>query len=467
MLAKSSTISKATYRKHHLTRWRSGWRYRRRVPTSLVGAVGRTEWSKYLGAISEPNAVVEARKLDVENDALIAHLKAMSKTEQDELAVAGGIEATEAQTQALLVALPFVEAVGLNFTEQSVDLDQPDTVDQIRTIRSSRELGTALRGKIDAQRTLVSKSRGDHPTSKMEALVSVWERVAAPRRKKSIDKKHLYLGRFVTVVGDMAPKDVRREHAVKFREAMEKKGESRTNIKHMLEELHRLFSVALSENLIDANPFSGVKVAKDGTAKFSDEERRKPFTGSQVQTILGTADGLDCRGADDLRWIIRLLAYHGARSGEICQLRSLDVTMTAGVPVLRITDEVGSLKNKFSKRDIPIHPECVGIIAYAAARTDKRWLFGEFSKAKDRTAVFQSWAARFLDETAGIKDDDLTMHSLRHTWRTVAREIDMPEAVSRSIMGHALGKDDHAAYGAGPSLAKRAEWMARVDPLKA
>ena len=55
----------------------------------------------------------------------------------------------------------------------------------------------------------------------------------------------------------------------------------------------------------------------------------------------------------------------------------------------------------------------------------------------------------------------------KYPWRTVAREIDMPEAVSRAIMGHALGTGDHAAYGAGPSRAKRAEWMARVDPLKA
>lgn len=34
-------------------------------------------------------------------------------------------------------------------------------------------------------------------------------------------------------------------------------------------------------------------------------------------------------------------------------------------------------------------------------------------------------------------------------------------------MGHSMGHDDHAGYGRLPSLAKRAEWMAMVDPLKA
>ena len=109
-----------------------------------------------------------------------------------------------------------------------------------------------------------------------------------------------------------------------FREAMEKKGESRTNIKHMLEELQRLFTVALSENLIDANPFAGVKVRKDVSTKFSAEGGNKSFSGTQVKAILTAADALTKEGASDLQWIIRLLAYHGARSGEICQLRPSD-----------------------------------------------------------------------------------------------------------------------------------------------
>jgi hypothetical protein len=41
----------------------------------------------------------------------------------------------------------------------------------------------------------------------------------------------------------------------------------------------------------------------------------------------------------------------------------------------------------------------------------------------------------------------------------------MPEPVRRAIMGHAEGTDAHAGYGERVSLRKRAEWMARVDPL--
>ncbi|MEZ5856757.1 MAG: hypothetical protein R3D67_19175 [Hyphomicrobiaceae bacterium] len=149
------------------------------------------------------------------------------------------------------------------------------------------------------------------------------------------------------------------------------------------------------------------------------------------------------------------------------QLRPSDITSVAGVPILRITDEVGTLKNKFSRREVPIHPSCMDVVKRAEALADEPWLFMSLRRSKDKGTRFQRIASRFLRDVVGIDDTGLTMHSLRHTWRTVAREIDMPEPVSRAIMGHAMGRDDHAGYGGLPSLTKRAEWMAKVDPTLA
>lgn len=456
------SASSKTYRKTHITRWRSGWRYKRSVPTDVRHVLGVASWSKYLGAVSEPDAIAEARKLDVNHDDLIRRARALSSDDHDAIASMGGLKSTRDETTALakMLKLPVRQ-------EAEVDLNAADALSQLKSIRVRRGLAAYGQRYVAETEQLLANLKPSGQTSKLATLIPIWQRVAAPRQSKSIKKKHLYVARLVNVIGDLEPRAVRREHAVKFREAMEKQGETRTNTKHMLEELHRLFSVALSENLIDTNPFAGVKARKDASAKFSAEDGDKTFSGEQVRAILSAAATLTKVGALDLQWIIRLLAYHGARSGEICQLRPSDITIAAGIQVLRITDEVGSLKNKFSKRDIPIHPECRGIVAYAAARANESWLFSQFSKAKDKAAIFQSWASSFLDKTVGITDPDLTMHGLRHTWRTIAREIDMPEAVSRAIMGHSLGKGDHAAYGTVPSLAKRAAWMAKVDPLQA
>lgn len=482
----------ATYRKQHITRWRNGWRYKRRVPKTMVPLIGATYWTKYLGAISEPDAVRAARKLDVHHDDLLARLEGMSAIERLELAANGGLKATEAGIAELEVALPFVEAIAKNYSEQDVDLDKSgpqqgidvegaeewydaDPLEELRTIRASRTAGEAVRGKIASRRELVTKSRKSAGEAKLEALIDLWLKVSPPSNEKTQQKRRLYVRRFVACVGDLEPSKVTRQHIIKFRDALEAEGLTRTNIQTQLTGLNTLFKTAVSEGVLDTNPADGVRVAKRAGEKFS-SRRKKPFTGEQVAAILkasehhdfgeGSRKRIPSGRADDMRWIIKLLAYHGARSGEIVQLRPEDVTTIAGIPVLRLTDEDGSVKTANALREIPIHPECMEIVARAAALKDEARLFMSLAGAKDAAHTFQHEASKFLKDVAKIDDAKLTLHSLRHTWRTVAREVEMPDAVSKAIMGHSTGSDVHANYGSLPSLKKRAEWIARVDPLK-
>jgi integrase len=159
------------------------------------------------------------------------------------------------------------------------------------------------------------------------------------------------------------------------------------------------------------------------------------------------------------------------RSGEACQLRCDDVTTLHGVLVLRIHDLHGHLKNRASVRDIPVHPACGAISAWAEqiATTygPAAWLFPTLpTKASGRGRWFQDYGSRFLRRKVGIADRRYTMHSFRHLWRTLARECEMPESVSRSIMGHTLGGGEHGAYGSAPSLGLRGNWIAKIDPLQ-
>lgn len=452
------------YSKHHLAQKGRAWRYRRRVPKHLVAIVGRGEWFKYLGLIGHRAAVAEARVLDVEHDRLIAKLDAMPDVQRADVARNGGLPAMLQDLQVMETALPFVELSSANFDEPKVDIDAHDALDQIKEIRETRRAGAALRTKINASHAIVAATgKGAASTGSLESLVDVWQRVAQPRNPKTVHKMRLYVRRITDFVGNLEPKDITRAHIAKFRDALEDRSDlSRAAIQQHLNFLHRLFGVALSENLIASNPVQGVKVAKLKGIRFADENGREPFSGEQVSEIFAKAEGESA----DLRWIIRLLAYHGMRSGEVCQLRVADVTLLTGVPVLRVTDEAGSLKNRFSMRDVPIHPQCLEIVDFAAA-VKGPWLFESFSKTTDKGGKFQRWGGAFLRKTVKISDTSLTMHSLRHTWRTCAREISMPEQVSRAIMGHSMGRDDHAGYGGVPSLKQRADWMARIDPLKA
>jgi len=48
----------------------------------------------------------------------------------------------------------------------------------------------------------------------------------------------------------------------------------------------------------------------------------------------------------------------------------------------------------------------------------------------------------------------------------LAREIGMPQDISRAITGHRLGRDTHdVGYGSGRSLKSHAKWMAKIGPL--
>ena len=284
----------------------------------------------------------------------------------------------------------------------------------------------------------------------------------------------LYLDRFIAVIGgDVEPQKVTRANVMAFRDALEKdaKYSHRTACKH-LEQLHTLFAVAMSQGIVESNPAHGVKVDKRKGGKLVADQRRKPFSTDQVSMIF------DFMGSQsmDFQWVVRLLAYHGARSTEIAQLRAEDVTVESGVHVIKLHDRHGSIKNSASLRDVPLHPACLSFVAYAkaagelaAANGEEPWVFRnlpQFANGR-RGAGFQRDASDFLRKMLKIKDKQYSMHSLRHTWRTLAREINMPEHVSRSIMGHSLGKDDHASYGDGPSLKIRAKWIAKIDPLAA
>ena len=109
------------------------------------------------------------------------------------------------------------------------------------------------------------------------------------------------------------------------------------NATEHLESLHVIFAVAISEGLLDQNPFSGVKVRPSMGAFIA---RRQGFTEEHVKVIF---DALKPE-PDYFAWVVRLLAYHGLRSGEACQLRCSDVTVrrssTSEPPTL--TPKIGS-----------------------------------------------------------------------------------------------------------------------------
>jgi len=415
---------RGSYRKCYIVPHGNGFKYVRGVPKDIQHLENKRTWVKCLGNVSRAEAETLAHALAHEHGKRILALRGLAKSEPE--------------------TLPTIRDGG-NVT--------PTTT---RPVCADGEPNKCAGAEVPDLRN----GRRPH----LMRLVNLWERRKSPRSQIGLARTKLCVRRFIELVGDVEPQEVTRAHVMAYRDGLESlPGMKSANIAEHLCKIHVLFNLALSEGIVSTNPAYGVKARNIGIKLTP---RRQGFTAEQVRGIF---EALQTETVT-FGWVVRLLAYHGMRSGEACQLRSADVTTLHGISVLRIHDLHGRVKNRASIRDIPIHHACLGIRNVAreavAQHGPDTWLFPTLPVKKlGRARWFQDYGSRFLRQTVGITDRRYTMHSFRHLWRTLARECEMPESVSRSIMGHTLGGGEHGAYGSAPSLKLRAQWIEKINPV--
>ena len=178
-------------------------------------------------------------------------------------------------------------------------------VDILAAARARRALAAIQERKAQVARVDRTLKGEGTPEVALLSLVSLWEKVRPQRTYKSAEKSRLYVERFVEVVGDIEPTDVRRTHVMKFRDTLEARGYTTENISQHLAKLQTPFKVALSEGVVTINPADGVKARRQARDTLAEDD--KDFTADQVRRIF------DALGAEtpDFQWIVRLLAYHG------------------------------------------------------------------------------------------------------------------------------------------------------------
>jgi integrase len=220
---------------------------------------------------------------------------------------------------------------------------------------------------------------------------------------------------------------------------------------------------------LSKNPAAGIRPRKGTGRRVDTIEKVKPFSGRQLRTVLEKAalTKFGGRRHADVMWILRLLAYHGARANEIAQLRKEDVTTIDGVDVLMIHDasDGQSVKNDWSVRNVPLHPECKAFMDYAASAKGP-WVFGSMVDYSEGRRA--GWIIRHFPEfrrtVCGITDPKIKLHSIRHRYVDAMRDAGVPEDRRHAIVGHAEA-GAHGEYGRGPGLQALALEVAKVDPL--
>ncbi|WP_418133103.1 DUF6538 domain-containing protein [Variovorax sp. 375MFSha3.1] len=180
--------------------------------------------------------------------------------------------------------------------------------------------------------------------------------------------------------------------------------------------------------------------------KTRTENPRRPWTDEELKVLfaspLHTTYALPKArngGREAAYWIPLLGLYTGARLGELCQLRTVDVQKIGDIHVLVVTDDGESqrVKTQAGRRSVPIHRELIrlGFLRYVegvrAASSESLWPSLPIRAGKP-SDFFGRW---FLAHRKPLGLEP-SFHYFRHTVRPLMRRAGFSESTQDKITGH-------------------------------
>lgn len=128
--------------------------------------------------------------------------------------------------------------------------------------------------------------------------------------------------------------------------------------------------------LLATNPFANFRLGARNGARKTLKLRERSFRNEEMSAILPAARAVALhRGSSGIerarRWAPWLLAYTGARPGEICQLRKQDLRRVQNRWAIRLTPEAGAIKDR-AARIVPMHADLIapGIVKFVQEAGD-------------------------------------------------------------------------------------------------
>ena len=183
----------------------------------------------------------------------------------------------------------------------------------------------------------------------------------------------------------------------------------------------------------------------------------QPYTDEEVARILALADK-EMHPAR--RWLPWLMAFSGARVGEVAQLWGQRIVEIDGIPLMKIApaEDGGSLKNEGSERDVPIHPAIVkrgflkfvaqrggGPLFYRGGRRSPRSPEGKASGRHASKGVANQLAG-WIRSKGFTNQRKAPSHAFRHWFKTTCLNLGIQETIADAIQGHAGRRGEADTY---------------------
>jgi integrase len=252
--------------------------------------------------------------------------------------------------------------------------------------------------------------------------------------------------RFIELVNDCPADQINRDMARRYVESREAAGKKSATVQRELNNLRAIVAVAILEGEIEvSNPFERIRPTKKDDAK-----KRLSYNYDELALIRAKCLEIN----DDIRHLILIQMYTGARVGEIVGLRKQDCTFIQKVPCIRITPyDKRTLKTSNSTRIVPLIPEAQEIVLRAIKQSESDALFARYNNLidKPRADSASTYASKWLKE---LTQTDKTTHTFRHTLRDMFRNADITKDLQDEIHGGA--KQNIAdTYGEGSSVGRK------------
>jgi integrase len=357
------------------------------------------------------------------------------------LLLAKGIASVDAETRPMLLDAfhdALRDAIAVRERNASGDYTPDPKAQRFPAWESPSEQGLPAK----ASRTKASAS--------LKGLVEDWWREAeAGGRKPSTHQSYAStMAKFVAFLrhddaSRVTPQDVVsfKDHRLKTIDPRSHKPISPKTVKDSdLAGLKTIFGWAVINLRMDTNPAAGVTLSRGKTRRL---RVTKGFTDKEASAILSAAASLKPSGEQPRtfaakRWVPWLMAYSGARVGEMAQLRKEDVRREGEHWVAQVTPEAGTQKSD-KARDVVLHPHIIeqGFAAFVASAPEGH-LFLKPSKSGDVLGPLKGLKNRLQIFTRTIVSDRNVQptHGWRHRFKTVGMQAGIDTRILDAIQGH-------------------------------
>ena len=177
---------------------------------------------------------------------------------------------------------------------------------------------------------------------------------------------------------------------------------------------------------------------------------RVPFDAEYVQKTLLAAKAMSGLN-HEAQSVIFMMADTGARVSEVTGLLPADIVLDAEIPHIIIRpNAIRQLKNRSSERDIPL----VGVSLHAAKIVAATG-FPRYAGSDTLSNTIN----KYWDENKLRPEKSQSLYSLRHTFKDRLRDVQAPEEIVDTLMGHASSRP---TYGRGHLLKTKYEWLKKI-----